>query len=82
LNIAEALSTEQLLSAYTINAAKVLGQQNNIGSLQVGKQADLIVLAAPISNSSGPADIAATQILLTLIKGHAVYGELNQTSKK
>lgn len=81
LNIAEALSTEQLLSAYTINAAKVLGQQHNIGSLQVGKQADLIVLAAPIDNTSGPADIAATQVLLTLIKGRVVFGKLNQPSQ-
>ncbi|WP_340678264.1 amidohydrolase [Paraglaciecola sp.] len=81
LNIAEALSTEQLLSAYTINAAKVLGQQHNIGSLQVGKQADLIVLATPIDNTSGPADIAATQVLLTLIKGRVVFGKLNQPSQ-
>jgi predicted amidohydrolase YtcJ len=81
LNIAEALSTEQLLSAYTINAAKVLGQQNNIGSLQVGKQADLIVLAAPIDNNSSAADIVATEVLLTLIKGQVVFGELNQPSK-
>ncbi|KXI28190.1 amidohydrolase [Paraglaciecola hydrolytica] len=81
LNVNEALTTEQLLTAYTINAAKVLGQQNNIGSLQVGKQADLIVLAAPIDNNSSAFDITATQVLATVIKGRVVFGELIQTSK-
>jgi predicted amidohydrolase YtcJ len=76
LNGEEALTTEQLLKAYTINAAKVLGQQDKIGSLQVGKQADLIVLDRQLDNSSKAEDIAATQVLLTLIKGQVVYSQL------
>lgn len=73
LNVNEALTTEQLLTAYTLNAAKVLGLQDKIGSLQVGKQADLIVIDRPIDNTSKAEDIAATQVLLTLIKGQVVW---------
>ena len=76
LNGEEALSTEQLISAYTINAAKVLGQQANIGSLQVGKQADLIVIDRPLNNTIEAADIVATRVVVTLIKGQVVYGDL------
>ena len=73
LNINEALTFEQLLTAYTLNAAKVLGQQDNIGSLQVGKQADLIVIDRQLNNNSRAADIANTQVLMTLINGQQVW---------
>ena len=73
LNIQEALSSEQLITAYTLNAAKVLGQQDKIGSLQVGKQADLIVIDRRLDNSTSASDIAASQVVLTLIKGQVVW---------
>ena len=38
------LSDDQALRAITINAAEVLGVADRIGSLEVGKDADLIVL--------------------------------------
>ena len=73
LNIQEALSSEQLITAYTLNAAKVLGQQDKIGSLQVGKQADLIVIDRRLDNTTSASDIAASQVVLTLIKGQVVW---------
>lgn len=36
------LTVEESLQAVTINAAKALGMQNKIGSLEVGKQADIV----------------------------------------
>lgn len=36
------LTVEESLQAVTINAAKALGMQNQIGSLEVGKQADIV----------------------------------------
>ncbi|WP_420590578.1 amidohydrolase [Bacterioplanoides sp.] len=44
LPLNEAVSLEQMLSGYTINAAKQLGISNLTGSLEAGKKADFIVL--------------------------------------
>jgi imidazolonepropionase len=45
--LAAGLSTEEALVAATLNAAAAIGRADRIGSLEVGKQADLVVLAAP-----------------------------------
>ncbi len=41
------LSAAEALTAATLNAAAALGRAHRIGSLEVGKQADLVVLEAP-----------------------------------
>jgi imidazolonepropionase len=41
------LTVEQAISATTINAAHALGRADEIGSLEVGKRADLLVLNLP-----------------------------------
>lgn len=41
------LTVEQAISATTINAAHALGRSDEIGSLEVGKRADLLVLNLP-----------------------------------
>ncbi|MFI5143134.1 MAG: imidazolonepropionase [Thermoanaerobaculales bacterium] len=41
------LSTEEALIAATLNAAAVLGRADRVGSIEAGKQADLVVLDAP-----------------------------------
>jgi predicted amidohydrolase YtcJ len=42
----EAISIEQGLRAVTLNAARQLGMESEIGSLEIGKAADLVVLGA------------------------------------
>ncbi|HOL81588.1 MAG TPA: imidazolonepropionase [Ignavibacteriales bacterium] len=37
------LSPEEILNAYTINAAKALDKSNKVGSLEIGKQADIAI---------------------------------------
>jgi predicted amidohydrolase YtcJ len=44
LNIEERIPLTTAIDAYTINAAIALGQEGTIGSLEVGKRADLVVL--------------------------------------
>ena len=41
----ERLSAEQALAAITINAARILGRESEIGSIRAGKRADFTVLA-------------------------------------
>jgi imidazolonepropionase len=41
------LSTEEALTAATLNAAAALGRADRLGSIEPGKQADLVVLDAP-----------------------------------
>ncbi|MEW6338388.1 MAG: imidazolonepropionase [Acidobacteriota bacterium] len=41
------LSSEEALTAATLNAAAALGRAGRLGSIEVGKQADLVVLDAP-----------------------------------
>ena len=41
------LSTEEALTGATLNAAAALGRADRLGSIEAGKQADLVVLDAP-----------------------------------
>lgn len=71
------LSEQQLLEMMTIRGAESLGMQSQIGSLEVGKQADLVVVNLPgyYSNSSQILyylihKTTASDVLKTLIAGN------------
>ncbi|MEO0338263.1 MAG: amidohydrolase [Bacteroidota bacterium] len=66
------ISLEAALKAYTIDAAYVMRQENKVGSLEVGKEADFIIL------DQNPFDIATDRIsgirvLETYLQGRRVY---------
>lgn len=65
LAVAEGLSEDTALRAVTIDAAKIVGLDHRIGSLEVGKDADLAVF------SSHPLDIRA-RCSMTFINGKLV----------
>ena len=68
----EALTREQAIRFYTINSARVLVRDDNLGSLETGKLADLIVLDTDLLTC--PEDhIAATRVLRTYVNGTLVY---------
>jgi predicted amidohydrolase YtcJ len=70
----EALTREQALRFYTANNAYLLFRENDIGSLEQGKQADFVVLDRDIL--SCPADaIRDTQVLVTYLGGKRVFGQ-------
>lgn len=60
------------IRAYTINAAKLMRQEERTGSIEVGKLGDLIVLDRDIVAASIDT-ISKTNVLLTLLAGETVF---------
>lgn len=73
LNPEEKISVQSAIEAFTINAAFVNKLENDTGSIEVGKLADLIVLDQNIFEVE-PSKISDIKILLTLFGGEPVYG--------
>ncbi|MCL4705362.1 amidohydrolase [bacterium] len=68
----EIVDLPTMLAAYTINGAYVNHQENETGSIEVGKAADLIVLDRNLFEIPVH-DIHNTKVLLTLLEGREVY---------
>lgn len=63
---------EQAIRALTWNAAYQLRLENEIGSLEVGKRADLVVLERDI-RSIDPFEIHATRVVMTMMDGRITH---------
>ncbi|SCZ51666.1 MULTISPECIES: amidohydrolase [unclassified Pseudomonas] len=72
LNKDEGIDRETMFYAYTRNAARAIGLEQQIGSLAPGKQADLIVLDRDVFQVPQE-QLAQTQVLKTYFAGREVY---------
>lgn len=72
LNKEERASVEDMIRSYTINSAFHTFRDNEIGSIEVGKFADLIVVDQDITKIN-PIDIDRTKVLYTIFNGNIVY---------
>ncbi|MHC2144183.1 amidohydrolase [Pseudomonas sp. 210_17 TE3656] len=72
LNAKESVDRQVMFQAYTLNAAKTLRLDQQIGSLAPGKQADLIVLDRDVFKVSND-ELFDTQVLKTFFAGKQVY---------
>ncbi|BCA29781.1 hypothetical protein PtoMrB4_37580 [Metapseudomonas otitidis] len=72
LNADERLDRDTMFYAYTLNAARAIGQEQRIGSLTVGKQADFILLDRDVFTVDAKA-LAETRVLKTWFGGREVY---------
>jgi predicted amidohydrolase YtcJ len=72
LNAAEALSREQALRLYTIHNAFLHHEENDKGSLETGRLADLIVIDRDFLTCPAE-DISQTRVLYTIVGGRVVY---------
>lgn len=72
LNAKEILTLDELLHAYTINAARLVGRETEIGSIAPGKAADLIVLDRRLSAQSTAEDVRATKVTNAFLAGRAL----------
>lgn len=74
LNANQAISLRQAVRAYTLGTAFQLNQNHSTGSIQEGKQADLIVLDRNLFQIN-PKQISQTRVITTMMGGEVVYGK-------
>ena len=72
LNGNEAVTLDDMIASYTIDAAFVMHQEDKTGSIEIGKSADLIILDRNIFNVSLE-EVRSTKVLRTFFKGKTVY---------
>jgi len=68
----EVVTLDAMLLAYTINGARLQLHDDEVGSITVGKAADLVVLDKNLK-SIPVVDINTARVLLTFIDGVQVY---------
>ncbi len=68
----ESASLEDMITSFTYNGAYANFLENEIGSIEVGKQADIIVLDQNLFEIPAN-EIAKTKVLLTLVDGKEVF---------
>ena len=72
LNARESLGLAALIEAYTMNGAYLMHQEDETGSIEVGKAADLVVLERNLFDIP-PAEIGEVRVLETLVDGRSVF---------
>jgi predicted amidohydrolase YtcJ len=68
----ERITVDQAIKAATLDAAYVLGLEDRIGSLKVGKLADIVILDKDLYKIA-PKHISTTKVDLTMMNGRITY---------
>jgi predicted amidohydrolase YtcJ len=68
----QSLTLQDMVDAYTVNAASALKQERMTGSLEAGKRADFIVLDRDIFTMDA-FDLHETKVISTYLDGREVY---------
>ena len=68
----QVLSREEALRGFTLDAAYAGFMEDEVGSLEVGKRADFVVLSQDLMRVP-PEAILATEVLATVLDGAPVY---------
>jgi hypothetical protein len=72
LNRNESMSLADMIKVYTLNGAFIMHQEDQVGSIEINKWADLVILEKnlfeiPVS------DVGDVQVYKTLLQGEIVY---------
>lgn len=81
LGTKEAISIEDAVKAYTIDAAYSGFDEDKIGSLSIGKYADLIFLNEDPFQIS-PESIKDIKVMKTIVEGQTVYARTNEKEQQ
>jgi imidazolonepropionase len=68
------MTTEEAISGATINAAHAMNRATICGSLEFGKEADLVILDLPDYREI-PYHLGVNQVVMTIKRGQVVYRE-------
>lgn len=71
------VALDVMLRAYTIDAARAIGLDQLVGSIEVGKRADLVLLESDL-HGVRPSKIYGTPVRLTLLDGELIHGLVEQ----
>lgn len=71
----ERITVAEAVRAYTHGSAYAVGQENDKGTLSVGKLADFIALSDDLF-AIGPDRIREQRVIATVIGGEVVHGDL------
>src|SRR5207248_2510059 len=72
LDPSQRMPREAMLYAYTRNSARAMNQQDIIGSIAPGKQADFVLVDRDVLTVS-PEELRGTKITWTMVGGKTVY---------
>ena len=76
LNADQRIDIHSAIEAFTVNGARLMGHDDRVGSLEVGKKADIIALSQNIvelAESGDPGRISDTEVTLTVFDGRIVH---------
>lgn len=76
LNEKERIDIHQAIASYTINSAKLFSHDKDLGSIEVGKIADIIVLnqnVVELAEAGEEQEIVRTHVEMTLFDGEIVF---------
>jgi predicted amidohydrolase YtcJ len=68
----ERMSRDEMLKSFTWNAAYAAHAEKDLGSIEVGKLADLVILSRNVMTAE-PREILSTEVLVTVIGGEVVH---------
>ena len=64
---------KEIIKAFTINNAKSIKKEREIGSIKIGKNADLIILNKNLSKLKNHNEILEVKVIHTIINGESKY---------
>jgi hypothetical protein len=68
----ESITIEQAVKAYTWGSAYARFSEDRLGTLETGKEADLVVLSQDIF-SAAALDLSKTRVMMTMVGGKIVF---------
>ncbi len=76
LNKEERISVYDMVKSFTINGAYAIFRDDEVGSIEVGKYADIIFINKDIFNIN-PVDIEKAKVVMTFFNGELVYSNID-----